>query len=121
MPAFRPRWMNGINRGNGECIVPTRVDVMRDLNNEFADTENRKYAYDFDYRMHDFMLRAFKPNMPVGRALELGCYHGAFTERLAGIYSDLTVVEGASELIEVARKRVGKGVRFVLSRFEDFE
>jgi 2-polyprenyl-3-methyl-5-hydroxy-6-metoxy-1,4-benzoquinol methylase len=94
---------------------------MRDLNDEFADTENRKYAYDFDYRMHDFMLRAFKPNMPKGRALELGCYHGAFTERLAEIYGDLTVVEGASELIEVARKRVGKGVRFVLSRFEDFE
>lgn len=94
---------------------------MRDLNKEFADTETRKYAYDFDYRMHDYMLRAFQPNLPPGRALELGCYHGAFTERLAKIYSDLTVVEGASDLIDVARTRVGQDVRFVLSRFEDFE
>ena len=94
---------------------------MRDLNAEFADSEDRKYAYDFDYRMHDFMLRAFRPNLPSGHALELGCYHGAFTTRLAKIYSKLTVVEGASELIDVARKRVGKDVRFVLSRFEEFE
>jgi len=94
---------------------------MRDLNNEFADNEHRQYAYDFDYRMHDFMLRAFQPNLPKGRALELGCYHGAFTERLTKVYRDLTVVEGASELIDVARKRVGPDVQFVLSRFEDFE
>lgn len=94
---------------------------MRDLNTEFADTEDRKYAYDFDYRMHDFMLRSFKPQLPAGRALELGCYHGAFTERLTKIYRDVTVVEGASELIEVARKRVGKNVRFVMSRFEEFQ
>jgi 2-polyprenyl-3-methyl-5-hydroxy-6-metoxy-1,4-benzoquinol methylase len=94
---------------------------MRDLNSEFADNAHRQYAYDFDYRMHDFMLRAFQPNLLPGRALELGCYHGAFTERLTKIYRDLTVVEGASELIDVARTRVGQDVRFVLSRFEDFE
>ena len=80
---------------------------MRDLNTEFADTDDRKYAYDFDYRMHDYMLRTFKPNLPAGRALEMGCYHGMFTERLAKIFDDLTVVEGASDLIEVASKRVG--------------
>jgi 2-polyprenyl-3-methyl-5-hydroxy-6-metoxy-1,4-benzoquinol methylase len=94
---------------------------MRDLNKEFADTETRKYAYDFDYRMHEYMLRAFQPDLPAGRALELGCYRGVFTERLTKIYNDLTVVEGASELIDVARARVGQDVKFVLSRFEDFE
>jgi 2-polyprenyl-3-methyl-5-hydroxy-6-metoxy-1,4-benzoquinol methylase len=93
---------------------------MRDLNDEFADNEHRKYAYDFDYRMHGFMLRAFRPYLPQGRALELGCYHGLFTERLAAIYPDLTVVEGASDLIEVAKGRVGGRARFMLSRFEDF-
>jgi 2-polyprenyl-3-methyl-5-hydroxy-6-metoxy-1,4-benzoquinol methylase len=113
--------MSGINLGSGECIVPTRADTMRDLNNEFADNAHRQYAYDFDYRMHDFMLRAFQPNLPKGRALELGCYHGAFTERLTKVYRDLTVVEGASELIDMARKRAGPDVQFVLSRFEDFE
>ena len=94
---------------------------MRDLNQEFSDTENRQYAYDFDYRMHEFMLRVFKPYLRNGRALELGCYQGEFTRRLSAIYSDLTVVEGASELIEVARARVGSAVGFVHSRFEKFE
>jgi len=40
---------------------------MRDLNKEFSDNAHRQYAYDFDYRMHDFMLRAFQPNLPKGR------------------------------------------------------
>jgi 2-polyprenyl-3-methyl-5-hydroxy-6-metoxy-1,4-benzoquinol methylase len=93
---------------------------MRDLNREFQDNAHRQYAYNFDYHMHDFMLRVFEPHLLPGRALELGCYHGAFTERLARIFSDLTVVEGASELVDIARARVGNGVRFVLSRFEDF-
>ena len=94
---------------------------MRDLNREFSDTENRQYAYDFDYRMHEFMLRVFQPYLRSGRALELGCYQGEFTRRLSAIYNDLYVVEGASELIEIARARVGGTVEFVHSRFEQFE
>ena len=62
----------------------------------------------FDYHMHEYMLRTFEPFLPKGRALELGCYQGAFTERLTALYDDLTVVEGASELIDVAQSRVGK-------------
>ena len=93
---------------------------MRDLNREFSDNEHRQYAYDFDYRMHEFMLRTFQPQLRAGRALELGCYHGVFTERLTGVFRDVTVVEGASELVNIARTRVGEKARFVLSRFEDF-
>ena len=94
---------------------------MRDLNQEFRDNAHRKYAYTFDYRMHEYMLRTFAPFLPAGRALELGCYEGAFTERLAAVYDDLTVVEGASELLATARSRVGPRVSFVLDRFEHFE
>ncbi|MFP3553211.1 class I SAM-dependent methyltransferase [Paraburkholderia sp. SIMBA_049] len=94
---------------------------MRDLNQEFGDTEDRRYAYDFDYRMHEYMLRTFAPHLREGRGLELGCYHGEFTRRLSVIYSDLTVVEGASELVEIARARVGGDVQFVHSLFEKFE
>ncbi|MGZ3402161.1 MAG: class I SAM-dependent methyltransferase [Phenylobacterium sp.] len=97
------------------------ADLHRDLNREFADTEDRKYAYDFDYRMHGYMLRAFDGKLPCGRALELGCFEGEFTKRLASIYSDLTTVEGSSELIAIARAAAPRGVTFVLSRFEDFE
>ena len=94
---------------------------MRDLNREFEDNQFRQYAYDFDYRMHGFMMRTFEPHLPEGRAGELGCYHGAFTENLMAKYTDLTVVEGASDLIEIARTRVGSRVTFVNSMFEKFE
>jgi 2-polyprenyl-3-methyl-5-hydroxy-6-metoxy-1,4-benzoquinol methylase len=94
---------------------------MRDLDNEFRDNIHRKYAYNFDYQMHGFMLRTFATYLTKGRALELGCFEGEFTRRLAGIYDDLTVVEGASELVAEARKRVDGKVKFVLDRFENFE
>jgi 2-polyprenyl-3-methyl-5-hydroxy-6-metoxy-1,4-benzoquinol methylase len=97
------------------------MTAARDLNGEFADTEVRKYAYDFDYRMHGYMLRAFEEKLPKGRALELGCFEGEFTKRLAAIYPELTTVDGSSELIEVARSAAPAGVSFVLSRFEAFE
>ena len=97
------------------------MTAARDLNREFADTGDRKYAYDFDYRMHGYMLRAFEGKLPPGRGLELGCFEGEFTKRLAAIYPDLTTVEGSSDLIAVARAASPPGVSFVLSRFEDFE
>lgn len=99
----------------------TRAEPVRDLNAEFADADDRKYAYDFDYRMHGYMLRTFEGEMPAGRALELGCFEGEFTRRLADLYPDLTTVEGASELIGIARSRTPERVSFVLSRFEAFE
>jgi 2-polyprenyl-3-methyl-5-hydroxy-6-metoxy-1,4-benzoquinol methylase len=95
--------------------------MMRNLDNEFRDNVHRKYAYTFDYQMHGFMLRTFAAHLIKGRALELGCFEGEFTKRLADLYDDLTVVEGASELVAEARKRVDPKVKFVLDRFENFE
>ena len=94
---------------------------MRDLNSEFQDNAHRKYAYNFDYHMHDFMLRTFAPHLTRGRALELGCFEGEFTKKLTAFYDDLTVVEGASELIAKARQQVTGNVKFILERFEDFK
>jgi 2-polyprenyl-3-methyl-5-hydroxy-6-metoxy-1,4-benzoquinol methylase len=94
---------------------------MRNLDDEFRDNIHRKYAYNFDYQMHGYMLRTFSATLTKGRALELGCFEGEFTKRLAGIYADVTVVEGASELVAEARKRVGGKVVFVHERFENFE
>ena len=93
---------------------------MRALENEHADTEDRKYAYDFDYRMHEYVLRRLEDHLPRGRALELGCYQGAFTRLLEQRYADLTVAEGAADLIEIARAAVSSRVRFVQTRFEDY-
>jgi 2-polyprenyl-3-methyl-5-hydroxy-6-metoxy-1,4-benzoquinol methylase len=99
----------------------TKDKPVRQLDREFADTEQRKYAYDFDYRMHGYMLRTFENQLIGGRALELGCFEGEFTKRLAEIYPDLTTVEGSGELLGRARKAAPSRVNFVHSLFEDFE
>ena len=92
----------------------------RDLDKEHQDVPERKYAYDFDGVLRRFMMRAFLPFVPPGRALELGSYRGEFTEILARHFDDLTVVEGATELVEATQARVGPRVRCVHSTFEAF-
>lgn len=93
----------------------------RELNKEFQDNEHRNYAYDFDYRMHEYMLRTFYPYLSDGSALEMGCFEGGFTRRLAEIYDDLTVVEGSADLVSIASKALGEKVKFHTSWFEKFE
>lgn len=94
------------------------VSSTRDLTLEHQDTADRKYAYDFDYILRDYMVQTFAPYFRKGRALELGCYKGEFTKKLRAHYDDITVVEGAGDLIEAARANVGPGVRFIQGRFE---
>lgn len=95
---------------------------MRDLDQEHSDSTTRRYVYQFDYLMHDYMMRTFRPFLSGGRALELGCYKGAFTKRLSDCYSDLTVVEGAAQLISLAQDHVARPeVRFLQGNFEEVE
>jgi 2-polyprenyl-3-methyl-5-hydroxy-6-metoxy-1,4-benzoquinol methylase len=91
----------------------------RDYNREYQDTSERAYAYDFDSVLRRYMIRQFRPLLPKGKALELGCYKGEFTEILTKHYDDLTVIEASDELIAEARQRVPASVRFVHSTFEN--
>ncbi|HEY3949295.1 class I SAM-dependent methyltransferase [Phenylobacterium sp.] len=90
----------------------------RDYDKEAGQFGARKYNYDFDARVRGFMMRAFQPLLPAGRALELGCYVGDSTAWLTDIYDDLTVIEAAPSLVEAARARFGERVRFFCSTFE---
>jgi 2-polyprenyl-3-methyl-5-hydroxy-6-metoxy-1,4-benzoquinol methylase len=92
----------------------------RDYNLEARDGA-RKYAYEFDDRLRAYTLRTLEPFIQPGRALELGCYKGDTTERLARRFSDLTVVDASDELIAAAAKRVPPSVRFVCATFEQVE
>lgn len=94
---------------------------MRDFINESRDLDTHKYAYDFDHVLRQYMMRAFDPLLPKGKALELGCYKGAFTKILAAQYPDLTVVEAAENLIAQARQQVDPKVAFIHGRFEDVD
>ena len=90
---------------------------MRDHNLEHQDTKDRLYAYNFDYIMHQYMLKSFRPWIKPGKALEMGCYKGAFTQLLSKHYQDITVIEGAAELINEAKKNpANSSVKFIQTR-----
>lgn len=91
--------------------------AIRNYNDEYKDN-TRKYAYNFDYILRDYMMQSFQPFLVPGRVLEMGCYMGEFTKIILKQFSDVTVIEGSDELIEHSRERVGSGVNFVHSTFE---
>lgn len=96
------------------------VNNLRDFNREIRDTNDHKYAYNFDFGvMHPFMLKAFVPFLNRGNFLELGCFQGDFTARFLPFFNDITCVEASSEAIEIAKVKLGNNVKFVHSMFED--
>lgn len=96
--------------------------MMRNYDEEIKDNSGRKYAYGFDFDvMHPYMIQAFTPFMKKGRALELGCFEGAFTRHLTGIFDDITCVEASHEAINIAKRNLKEyhQIKFVESMFED--
>lgn len=95
---------------------------MRNLDNEFKDTQDRKYAYDFDYILRDYIVQTLKPYFKKGPALEMGCFEGVFTKTLTSHFNDLTVLEGSKTLIEKAKANTqGHDVKFIHTFFEQAE
>jgi len=94
---------------------------IRNYDKEFADAGSRRYAYDFDYLMHAYMMRTFAPHLVDGSALELGCYKGEFTCLLQQRFNEITVVEASEALINEAKLRVNGEVLFLHSTFEQVE
>lgn len=87
------------------------------MNRDFNAEARALPEHDFDLLMHRYMLRAFQPWLNGVSALELGCYHGAFTKLIRDVYPDVTVVEASAECIAAARG-IGREVEFIHSAFE---
>ena len=79
---------------------------MRDLNSEFEDTVDRKYAYEFDYIHRHFMMKGLENWFGGTDALELGCYHGEFSKLLLDRFEHLSIVEGACNLAEITKNNL---------------
>ena len=93
--------------------------MKRDYDKELRDTQDHKYAYNFDFDvMHPFMVRSFIPFFRAGNALELGSFKGDFTKRLLPHFKDITCVEASGEAIAQARTGFGDQVKFVHGLFE---
>lgn len=95
------------------------MNSKRDYNVEIKDTNDHKYAYDFDLDvMHPYMIKSFEPFFNKGTLLELGSFKGDFTIRLLPYFDDVTCVEASGVAIEEARRKLGGKVKFVNSLFE---
>jgi protein-L-isoaspartate O-methyltransferase len=61
-------------------------------------------------------VRTFKPHMrDRGQALEFGCCDGFMSALIAPLCDTLTVIDGSTSFIEMAKKRVPANVEFVHS------
>ena len=94
---------------------------MRDFDKEGKEQAGKKYNYNFDGIVRDYMMRTFQPHFGAGPALEIGCYHGDSTIELEKYISDLTVIEASAEAMAVARGRVSKRVKFINAMIEESE
>lgn len=96
--------------------------MKRNYNQECKDNQQRKYAYNFDIDvMHPYMIKAFSPFMKKGNALELGCFQGAFTSRIATLFDEITCIEASNEAINKAKERLrgNSHINFIHSTFEN--
>ncbi|MGN4152716.1 class I SAM-dependent methyltransferase [Burkholderia gladioli] len=94
--------------------------MTRNYNDEARNHPEHQYAYQFDYLMHEYMLRTFEPYLVAGKTLELGCFEGNFTRLLAQRFDHVEVVDASSDCIASAARNAGERVSFHHSRFEDF-
>lgn|SRR5574343_219883 len=94
--------------------------MQRNYETEAKDHPEHQYAYGFDYRMHEYMLRSFAPFQQAGSALELGCFQGNFTRLLCDRFAQVEVVDASAECIAVARQTCSERASFHHSRFEQF-
>jgi len=96
-----------------------KMNSKRDYNAEIKNTDNHKYAYNFDFDvMHPFMIKSFEPFFRNGSLLELGSFKGDFTTRFLPYFNDITCVEASDVAIEEAVKKLGDKVYFVNSLLE---
>ena len=96
------------------------MSTTRNYDQEYRDTADHKYAYNFDFDvMHPFMLKSFIPFFKPGNLLELGSFKGDFTRRLLPYFDDITCVEASEEAIATAKKEFGSRIKFVTGLFEE--
>lgn len=96
------------------------MTIKRDYNQEFKDTEDHKYSYDFDFDvMHGYMINSMEPFFKGNNVLELGSYKGDFTKRLLPIFEDITCVEASEEAINFAKIKLPNNIKIIHSLFEE--
>jgi len=97
---------------------------MTQMDGEFDELNRLAEDYDdgpFDNAMRTYMMRSLRPHLRPGKALEMGCFNGAFSDCLAQEFDDLTVVDAVDRFLDNVRRRLGDRARTICSLFEKFE
>jgi 2-polyprenyl-3-methyl-5-hydroxy-6-metoxy-1,4-benzoquinol methylase len=96
--------------------------LARDHNLEFQDNEERKYSYEFDHIVREYLLKKFEPEMRRdGTALELGAYRGDMTSQLLQYFNNIDVIEASEVLAEQVQARFSDNVRVTTGLLENVE
>lgn len=90
------------------------------MNRDFAAEAAALPLHDFDYLMHEYLWRTFKPRMDGVNALELGCFRGHMTRMIRAEYPVVTVVDASEDCISAARS-IGQHIECHLGTFEEVE
>jgi 2-polyprenyl-3-methyl-5-hydroxy-6-metoxy-1,4-benzoquinol methylase len=91
----------------------------RDYNQESKDNEDRKYGYNFDVVMYDFMFMSFETFFKDGSLLELGSFEGTFTQYLLPYFDDITCVDASDDALKIAKQKFRPGfVHLIHDTFE---
>ena len=86
-----------------------QYEIERNYNEEFKDTADHKYAYNFDFDvMHHYMIKSFEPFFKGDDVPELGSFQGDFTERLLPYFEDITCIEASNEAAFIAKEHLLK-------------
>jgi 2-polyprenyl-3-methyl-5-hydroxy-6-metoxy-1,4-benzoquinol methylase len=92
------------------------IDFLESVIDTYVTSESPQ-----DRLIKSLAVRTFKPYMHTrGNVLELGCCDGFMTALIAPLCSTITVVDGSTSFIEMAKKRMLKNIEFVHSLFEDY-
>jgi len=93
----------------------------RDINLEFEDNSERKYAYEFDWICRSYLLKRFSKYINSNVALELGAFDGSMTSQLLDYYDSVEIIEGSSDLCEILRYKFTSRVTVTNSLFSEIK
>jgi 2-polyprenyl-3-methyl-5-hydroxy-6-metoxy-1,4-benzoquinol methylase len=97
-----------------------QYECERDYDQEFQDTADHKYAYNFDFDvMHPYMIKSFEPFFKGDDVLELGSFKGDFTKHLSGYFAEVACVEASHKAIQHAKTKFNDATTFYNSLFEN--
>jgi 2-polyprenyl-3-methyl-5-hydroxy-6-metoxy-1,4-benzoquinol methylase len=115
---YKKHNFNQIGINNNNFIMEYIME--RDYNQEFKDTADHKYAYNFDFDvMHPYMIKSFEPFFKGDDVLELGSFKGDFTKHLLPYFNNITCVEASDEAVNIAKEKFGDKITIYNSLFEN--